>query len=107
MAFAYPLGDEFKVKSYDKNLVSQDIGITLIPEGTSSYSILVSGTPLAGSVFTRMFYLKGYGLRYFKPFSHETSVTGTDIYVYKMDWEGSSPNINPKLNIENGTESAG
>ena len=44
-------------------------------------------------MFTRMFYMQGHGLKYFKLFDHQRGLTGTDIYTYKIDWEGKNTTI--------------
>jgi len=44
-------------------------------------------------MFTRMFFYKGHGLKYFKPFSYRQSVINQEIYVYKVDWEGKDMNL--------------
>lgn len=89
--FAYPVEDGVKIKSFDGNTVP--VGFTLVPKSKNSYEIVLSSPELAGSMFTRMFYMNGHGLSYFKPFSHERGLTGTDIYVYKADWEGGNMTI--------------
>ena len=43
---------------------------------------------LSKSMFTRLFFFKGHGLKHFKPFHHERQITGGDIYVWEVDWEG-------------------
>ena len=48
---------------------------------------------LTASMFTRMFYQEGIGLKYFKKFSDERSVFGGRIIVWKVDWEGKEKNI--------------
>ena len=53
----------------------------------------MSSKELTGGMFTRMFYMQGHGLRYFKLFNHQRGLTGTDIYVYKIDWEGKNATI--------------
>ena len=51
---------------------------------------------LTGSLFTRMFFFQGHGLRYFDAFSVERNqVLGTQVYTYKVDWNGTDPNIAP------------
>jgi len=48
---------------------------------------------LTASMFTRMFYQEGIGLRYFKKFSDERSVFGGRIIVWKVDWEGKEKTV--------------
>ena len=41
---------------------------------------------LATSMFTRMYFLQGAGLRYFKQAAHNETFKGNDIYVYTIEW---------------------
>ena len=64
-----------------------------IPVSEEELEVVLSSRELTGSTFTRMFYMQGHGLRYFKLFDHQRGLTGTDIYVYKADWEGGNMTI--------------
>jgi len=57
---------------------------------------------LTASMFTRMFYQEGIGLKHFKKFSDERSVFGSRIIVWKVDWEGKEKNVieTPKAETE-------
>ena len=55
----------------------------------------MSSKELTGSMFTRMFYMQGHGLNTFKLVDHQRGLTGTDIYTYKVDWEGKKATIVP------------
>ncbi len=70
-----------------------DFGITIIPKDENQLDVVLSSKELTGGMFTRMFYMQGHGLRYFKLFNHQRGLTGTDIYVYKVDWEGKNATI--------------
>lgn len=61
--------------------------VALIPRGTDYYNVLMQ-PPLAKSMFNRLFFFQGQGLKHFKLFYHESGLTGTDVYVWKIDWEG-------------------
>ena len=67
---------------------------------------MASTSLFAESIFTRMYYMNGLGLRYFKPFTNENQLIGGPIYVYKVDWDGKEPYIPkelaPKTKIEKG-----
>lgn len=89
--FVYINGTNVEEKIYEN--AAFPYGVVLIP-AEGNYNILVTSPELASGMFTRMFYLKGQGLKYFRPFSRKTSLTGTDIYVYKVDWQSNmTPNI--------------
>ncbi len=71
--------------------------VILVPTKDNAYYSILSSPELANSMFTRMFFFEGQGLRYFTPFTHQTSITQDDIYVYKANWNGGAPNIMPAL----------
>lgn len=70
-----------------------DFGVTAIPRNENEIELVISSKELTGGMFTRMFYMEGHGLRYFKLFNHQRGLTGTDIYTYKVDWEGKNTTI--------------
>ena len=75
------------------NGTTLDFGATIVPKNENELEVVLSSKELTGSIFTRMFYMQGHGLRYFKLFNHQRGLTGTDIYVYKIDWEGKNITI--------------
>jgi len=68
-------------------------GMAVIPLNNEEIEVIISSDELAGSIFTRMFYMNGHGLKYFKLFKHERGLTGTNIYTYKIDWKGTNATI--------------
>jgi hypothetical protein len=52
---------------------------------------------LAASMFTIMFFMDGHGLKHFDKLSYQRSVFNNEIFVYKVDWEGSEPTIMPAI----------
>jgi len=84
--------EEGMIKKYF-NGTTFDFGVTIIPKSQDELQIIMSSKELAGSMFTRMFYMQGHGLSYFKLFSHQKGLTGADIYVYKVDWSGKDAAI--------------
>ncbi len=81
----------------DFNGTTIGLGMTVIPSGENDLKVVLSSRELVGSMFTRMFYTSGHGLKYFKPFGHERVFPGssieTDVYTYKIDWEGNNATI--------------
>ncbi len=65
--------------------------MTLIPQG-DSWNYIMSASPLEDSMFTRLFFTDGHGLKKFKKFTEEHSVVGNRIIVWKVDWEGKEEN---------------
>ncbi len=78
------------------NVGEGDIDLILIPNN-GKYSLLLAQSPLGGSVFTKLFYLNGYGTKYFKKFDEKQSMTGVNIKVWKVLWE--LPKENPIVNV--------
>ena len=79
---------EFELKEYSGN--NDQISAALIPSGDSFNSILMDPR-LAGSMFTRLFFFDGHGLKHFKLFSDKRQATGGRIQVWKVDWEEGEP----------------
>ncbi|MBI2658048.1 hypothetical protein HYX08_05135 [Candidatus Woesearchaeota archaeon] len=71
-----------------------DFGITIIPVNENEVRAVLSSKELTGGMFTRMFYMQGHGLRYFKLADHQLILQGssleTNVYVYKIDWGGKN-----------------
>ena len=70
-----------------------DFGVAIVRAGEDSLGMVLSTNELTRRMFTRMFYMQGHGLKYFKLFNHQRGLTGTDIFVYKIDWEGENTTI--------------
>ncbi len=93
---SFPTNDGIIIKEYNESLIKlqngRDLGFALIKKG-DSYELLQMDSALTASMFTRLFYQEGIGLKYFKKFSDEKSVFGERIIVWKVDWEGKEKNI--------------
>ena len=59
----------------------------LLPNGGS----ILMDPKLAGSMFTRLFFFDGHGLKHFTMFSDKTQLTGGRIQVWKVSWEEGDP----------------
>ncbi|PIY59850.1 hypothetical protein COY95_04900, partial [Candidatus Woesearchaeota archaeon CG_4_10_14_0_8_um_filter_47_5] len=94
-SMSYLTNDGFETRSYGDRENVYPLSIVLVQEG-SSFKVIWCHPELVDSMFTRMFYLNGIGLRYFKPFSKQTSVVGEDIIIWKVDWEGKEENALPQ-----------
>ncbi|MBI4150517.1 hypothetical protein HY492_00145 [Candidatus Woesearchaeota archaeon] len=90
--FAYPTATGVELKRYSENTVP--FSLTLIPRG-ESYGLVLANDELAASMFTRMYYLQGHGLKYFKPFNVQRDASGLLIYTYQVDWDGTNTTIIP------------
>ncbi len=86
---------EVKTRIYSQD-VALDLSATVIPEG-ENYKLVLAMPQLNSSMFTRMFFMEGHGLRNFKLLTRQRSITGAEIFVYKVDWKGSEPTIKEEL----------
>jgi dolichyl-diphosphooligosaccharide--protein glycosyltransferase len=89
IVYVTPEGTE--EKKFEGNLLP--FSLVLIPRGEQGYSTLVTHPYLANSIFTRLFYLNGHGLRYFDSFNDQHSSTTGRIMTWKVDWEGGNQTI--------------
>lgn len=102
--FVYVDEEDVVVKRYANETAG--VGITLIPQNPEKtlYNIYLAAPQTSASLFNRLFFLRGHGLRYFEPFTEQTSVTGNVIRVWKVDWEGKDKlqyyQTKPKAKIE-------
>lgn len=76
---------QFREKKYSNT--TMPYSMALINNAQGVQGILMS-PELASSMFTRLFYFNATGLRHFDQFEYQRDVTGQDIYIWKVDWEG-------------------
>ena len=88
-SLVYPVKEGIKIKKFNETIGA---GMTLIPVGDNYYSV-ASSEPLPSSIFTRMFFMEGHGLKYFTKFSDEKTIFGGRIITWKVDWNGNATNI--------------
>tara|TARA_Y100000310_G_scaffold94401_1_gene92009 strand:+ start:7236 stop:10538 length:3303 start_codon:yes stop_codon:yes gene_type:complete len=80
-------------KDYTENFISlsngRPLGLAIIPTDTegTNYATLFQDFNLAGSMFTRLFYMDGHGLECFEKFDQQTSTFGTKIITWKVNWD--------------------
>jgi hypothetical protein len=81
----YMDGDVFRERVFDHPTINASV---LLIQNEGKYSSVIAEREFAGSLAFRMYYLKGKGLEYFKPFTQvEDVLTQTRIYVYEVDWK--------------------
>ncbi len=68
------------------------VSIVVYPD-SDGYKTIVVSPEIAGSMFTRMFFLGGHSLTHFEHFSTQNTITGGKVYIYKVNWEGGAMNI--------------
>lgn len=97
LLFVNPLG-KFNLtdfSNYTDTLMSNEertYSAAIIPEGEGFKGFFMD-TELLQSMFTRMFFFKGHDLECFDLFDYKTTVTGEEIFVWKVDWDCTTPNI--------------
>jgi hypothetical protein len=84
---------------------NKDLTIVMWPSG-DGMSAIAAYSQVADSMFTRLYYMQGFGLKYFRPFSVEKQLISGDVFVYKLDWDGGEVNVPeefmPKDKVEPG-----
>ena len=74
-----------KIKEYRDSEGDPESALFLVQEGQGRYKTLLMSRKYAESVFFKMFFLKGEGLKYLKLLDHEhTKVYDKDLYLYKV-----------------------
>jgi len=92
---------------HEKEFTENTIGLSaaLIPT-REGYSIRLMDQKIAMSTFTRLFFYRGHGSECFEEFSHDKSVLGDVISVWKVDWECKQstlmPGFRPKTTVSDG-----
>jgi len=73
----------------EKKLDNANLPFSVILYKTGkSFNTILLDRKLAQSLFIRLFFFEGKGLKYFHPFTKTSDLTGrTQIYVYSVDWE--------------------
>lgn len=88
-SIVYVDGEQIKEKRYTENIV--EVSIILVPDGDKYY--IVASDPLqANSMFTRLYFFNGHGLKHFKLLSDKMQLTGGKIQVWKVDWKSNEAN---------------
>ncbi len=81
--------NEIRNKTFN---TTADVAVILMPIGNGEYMSMLAQDRLAGSLFTRLFYLEGHGLEHFTKIFDERNVIGWRIMVYQIDWDGHAKN---------------
>ncbi len=76
------------------------VSMSLIKEGNSYRNVFASPEHTA-SMFNRMFYFEGEGLRHYRPFYLATGITGSKISVWRVEWQGGEANMVEKFKEKN------
>ena len=82
---------EFIQKEYPNSTL--DGGIILIPADESNFMNTIVPTSLLNSMFTRLYFVDGQGLKNFKLVNRQAQKFGGPITTWKVDWTGKEPNL--------------
>ncbi|MBI2576032.1 hypothetical protein HYV84_02375 [Candidatus Woesearchaeota archaeon] len=66
--------------------------IMMKPLGNGKYTAIVMDSPHADSLFSKLMFFDGHGLRYFEKFSDEQTISGGRIIIWKVNWDGNATN---------------
>jgi dolichyl-diphosphooligosaccharide--protein glycosyltransferase len=85
------LQEDGSTRDYRNN--NSNIGVSAIlgQTGPGTYRSVFASEELLKSVFVRLYFFEGHGLRHFRPFNRQQMITGGLITTYKIDWKGAQP----------------
>ncbi|MBS3132461.1 hypothetical protein J4212_08565 [Candidatus Woesearchaeota archaeon] len=87
----FHIGGNYTLKSFEEAPIvltnGRNLGMALVDNG-EGFTAVQMDADLTGSMFTRMFYQEGIGLKHFEKFSDERTIFGGRIIVWKVDWDG-------------------
>lgn len=72
---------------------NMNMAVLLFQTGASSYRNVIASPELIKSIFVRLHFLEGHGLRHFKEFNRQQLLTGGQVITYKLDWAGGEPKV--------------
>ncbi len=88
---------EFVVKNYDKDLlISQNgepMGISIVPAQNGGFNMILMHPQLVDSMFNRLFFYSGHGLKCFDNFDTVKTTSGGNVLTWKIDWTCSNATI--------------
>ena len=104
-SLVYFNGEDVVEKRFEGNVLP--FSVALIPAGNEFETVWMQ-PELSMSMFTRLFFFQGEGLKQFRPFSYNRGIVGTEVYVYKVDWKQGKQNrvigVQEKVEEEQKTE---
>ncbi len=97
-SLVYVEKDQVKETKFENSKLG--FSIIFVPDG-ERYYVILSAPELANSMFTKLFFYQGHGLKHFRPLTSKAQVTGGMIYTYKVNWEpGESRDLFTKKPVE-------
>jgi len=61
----------------------------LVTKENDTYKAVLLGAPITESLFFKLYFLEGRGLKYFKPIAHEFKEGYSNVFLYQIDWAGA------------------
>ena len=99
-AVVYPTKEGLVEKEQQGNKIG--VSVILLPRNEKEYNFLLADPLQAGSVFSKLFFLRGHGLRCFSPFG-AVSGNGQEIYTWRVDYDCQQKNqvyFQPKEEVQ-------
>lgn len=88
---AYDVPGDVELRHYNESLIpmagNKFAGVSFIKTGNNTMRSMMSDYQLVGSMFSRMYFYNGLGLKHFQYFDFQQSPFGDRIYVYKLKHE--------------------
>jgi hypothetical protein len=80
-----------EIRYNDSNI---GVAVLLYPTGPTNYRSVLASPELIKSMFVRMYFIDGHGLRHFTMFNRQQHLTGGEVITYKVNWTGTAkPNV--------------
>ncbi len=88
-----------KNKQYEYRLLdnSSELSALIIPTDDDQITSIITSPELVNSIFTRLYFMKGHGLKHFKLFTVDNELISGPLYVWKVDWTGNQSNFMSEL----------
>ena len=97
--FSVVFADESGVHEKRLNNSNSRVSLILVPSGKGFRAVLASPEQ-ALSMFTRLYYFKAHGLKCFDLLSYKKSISGNEIFVYKVNWDCDSVNVLDEFKVD-------
>lgn len=85
-----PIGRVFMPQEEGLAYITQDataeIDVLFLPTA-NGYQVLLAQYPLGGSLFTRLFFLQGFGTNYFELLYDTQSTTAGRVFIWQTQWD--------------------
>ncbi len=82
-SISYAVNGKYGIREFKEDNIGYSITLYV---SNDTIETAMMAPVLAESMFTRMFYLQGVGLKNFKSFDHQRDLGGLDIYTWKVEW---------------------